>query len=96
MDEGEVHRYIHIFHQFVHIIQIICHLGGVGPVKPGDEGILVAEVDPVVLPFACQALSHGLGGDPLIPEDELVGEIGLEIGHKLAGEEVAALVQGEF
>ena len=90
-DEGEVHRHIHIFHQGIHIIQITGHLGGVGPVEPGDEGILAAKVDPVVLPLACQALGHGLGGDPLIPEDELVGEVGLEIGHKLAGKEVAAL-----
>ena len=87
-NQGEHHGDVHIFHKFVHIIQVFCHPVGGGLVEAGDQGVVVGEVDVVVLLLAQGPLRAGLQIHPGVPADELVGGIGLKVPHELAVEEV--------
>ena len=94
-DQGKVHRDLHIFHQLVHIIQVIRNSFFVRPVKARDKGIRRAQIDAVVLPFSQGPLGNGLGGDPAVPAHKLVGDILLKLGHERAGKKVAAVPEGQ-
>ena len=74
-----------LFGKLGHILGIVLQPLGVGSVKPGDEGGVVAEIDPVVLLLARQLFGVGFGRRPAVPAGELVGDIALIVGHKVPG-----------
>ena len=83
-DEAEVHRDGQVGSQIVHIGQVLLQLVHVRLVHPVDEGVLFAEIDPVVLLLAGQTLVPGLHGHPQVPPGDVVGDVILRVGHKAA------------
>ena len=93
-DDAQVHRDRHIACQRVHkaeagqkpLLGGNARLsGGIlpgGGIHPVQEGVLLTEIDPVVLPLAGQTLTPGFGGHPEVPAGDMVGHIVLGLFHK--------------
>ena len=82
-DETEVHRHGHVADQCVQIAHILVQLGRLGVLYPIDKGVLLPEVDPVILLLTGQPLTPGLHGHPEVPAHDVVGDILLRVCHKL-------------
>ena len=83
-NQAEVHRDGQVGGECVHIGQILFQLVHVRLIHPVDEGVVLAEIDPVVLLLAGQTLAPGLHGHPQVPAGDVIGDIALCIGHKCA------------
>ena len=83
-DETEVDGHIHVVHQLVHVARVGLQSGLAGGLHPVEEGVLLTEVDAVVLLLAAEALAPGLQGHPEVPADDVVVDVVLGVLHKLA------------
>ena len=92
-DNTEIDGHVQIVYQVVDVSGAGHQRVVVRLVQAVEQGVLLAEVDPVVLLFAAQPLAPGLQGHPEVSADHVVIDVVFRVLHKLT---VLQVLQAQF